>query len=1016
MSDLSIESFYPNYKEISDKDFYNSIFYKKEFNENILEKYEKFPEKPGDLMNHQKIVKYFLSSHTPYNNLLLYHMPGSGKTCTTIGVIEQIKKEAKMKGALIFASGKNLLNNYLFELVYKCTDGRYIPENEENISEIEKIHKIQKLTSYYQFFTFETFANYLGEITDQSIQLKFSNHIIVIDEAHNLRNTEEFSPTIYNQFFRFLHTVKNVKILLLTGTPVKDHPKEIASLMNLILPMEKQLPVEDIFKEVYLIEKNGIISFNPRYYSTFLNSIKGYVSYVENMKSDIPQIFSGNFKLNQFVLDTDEMSEFQTRIYLQALANDKNIKNIYSNSRQAILFVFPDSTFGFDGFKNNIKKELVKWTDKKEEKVYNFFFTPPIFAYFNLKTIEEKLEKVYQCSSKYAKTIQNILKAKEAGKNVFVYCGFVNGSGLIVFSILLSLFGYSKATGKETTKEKRFAILSNTTTTTKQIKTIINRFNQDDNANGDYIQVIIGSKIINEGISFYNIQEEEILTPHWNFSETQQAIARGFRLNSHKALVEKNPTKKITVNVHLRTSLLNSLFPKNENFFSIDQKMYEISEKKEYGIQEMKKLLRNSAVDCALNYKRNFNGEDYTCFEFNAKENKIDDSSYNLFFYQEEKLKVIEIIRNIFSTFFSLEFVVLKEKINNLLKKEITEKLLMIILQEIIEQNVSIINFYGFMNFLRESNNIYYLVEKIGVNNNFFSSYYTENINLTPKKSFLDVVKEKQIVNQKELLHFVNNSTNFELIQNLLSKFSFDVQESFLEKIILKKIINSNLSETENKIFLYYENFFKTFVIVFDQKKNFEKTAWISWLNPDKIRVLFVNKYLDNNTFYHEEWENASDDMIEIYKNFKKGINENDNLKKYGFFGQYSKATDEFCIKNVDMGKGRRCLNWALDDLLRIIIFHLKIDLKKFNLSGFIEKYKDFSEEELEIQIRNDDLLNIIFENSKIYSKDEMLSGLFFINKKIKDLCSIIRDDMESKNILIEDASCGQQKKRKELI
>ncbi len=50
---------------------------------------------------------------------------------------------------------------------------------------------------------------------------------------------------------RFIHLLTNKKVLLLTGTPMKDGPQEIASLMNLILPLTQQMPTNKNFLKEY---------------------------------------------------------------------------------------------------------------------------------------------------------------------------------------------------------------------------------------------------------------------------------------------------------------------------------------------------------------------------------------------------------------------------------------------------------------------------------------------------------------------------------------------------------------------------------------------------------------------------------------------------------------------------------------------------------------------------------------------------------------------------------------------
>ena len=57
----------------------------------------------------QLFLKNFISPLSPYNNLLIYHKTGTGKTCTMITIIEQFKKYIK-----------NLRNN--LELDYTNND------------------------------------------------------------------------------------------------------------------------------------------------------------------------------------------------------------------------------------------------------------------------------------------------------------------------------------------------------------------------------------------------------------------------------------------------------------------------------------------------------------------------------------------------------------------------------------------------------------------------------------------------------------------------------------------------------------------------------------------------------------------------------------------------------------------------------------------------------------------------------------------------------------------------------
>ena len=287
-----ITEFIPKYPEIKesknellnpyDENFYSALYHKKELYENKLEKLEKFPE-DGGFLKSQINFSRIMSSYTPYNNILLMSEMGTGKTCASIALIEKILKSenSTFTGAMIFASGKGLLRNYKDEIVRQCTKGQYIPPNFNLLTSEEKERRINKLVyKYYDFGdfgsnlsnTFETFAKKIRRKSAQTIIDEYSNKIIVIDEVHNIRLSEykvdeygrrirrkkddtiKESVDIYKEFHRFLHLVKNCKIILMSGTPINDKIEEFADIMNLILPINDQFPTKKKFIDNYFTE------------------------------------------------------------------------------------------------------------------------------------------------------------------------------------------------------------------------------------------------------------------------------------------------------------------------------------------------------------------------------------------------------------------------------------------------------------------------------------------------------------------------------------------------------------------------------------------------------------------------------------------------------------------------------------------------------------------------------------------------------------------------------------------
>jgi superfamily II DNA or RNA helicase len=138
---MDVIEFLPKYPNIDDSkypvlnpyksNFYEAIFQKKEFYQNRLDRVEAFPRERGVLTKYQQIITRYMSSHSPYDKILLVHAMGTGKTCSAVGAIEQIREERGhiFDGAIILAKGTPVLDNFAKELVEKCTPGQYLPEN-----------------------------------------------------------------------------------------------------------------------------------------------------------------------------------------------------------------------------------------------------------------------------------------------------------------------------------------------------------------------------------------------------------------------------------------------------------------------------------------------------------------------------------------------------------------------------------------------------------------------------------------------------------------------------------------------------------------------------------------------------------------------------------------------------------------------------------------------------------------------------------------------------------------------
>lgn len=312
---------------------------------------------------------------------------------------------------------------------------------------------------------------------------------------------------------------------------MKDDPSEFASVMNLILPLDSQFVNEKLFMNRYF-DKNG--TFKSSMIEDFQRRIKGRVSYLKAMPSEVKKVFIGQKEINRsknnlkhFIVYPDKMSEFQSLNYLKTYEKDKTERSIFINSRQCSLFVFPDGTSGNAGFiqsryvqkKKTIRKADDPLNAKKAVVRVKIVYTLGRELANELTESNDRtgptgsLSKLQKFSSKYAKTIK-IINETYPSKNL-VYCEYVNGSGAILFAKILELFGFSEATGNEITKKKRYILLTDQTIQANNLQTLLRKYNRVENIDGEYISVIIGSRIISEGFTFKNIRREFILTGHW---------------------------------------------------------------------------------------------------------------------------------------------------------------------------------------------------------------------------------------------------------------------------------------------------------------------------------------------------------------------------------------------------------------------------------------------------------------------------------------------------------------------
>ena len=85
---------------------------------------------------HQMIVKQYLNSFSPYRGLLLFHGLGSGKTCSSIGIIESMKYN---KEHIFIMTPASLQKNYKTQMRF-CGNQIYKEQNFWEFVELPRDH------------------------------------------------------------------------------------------------------------------------------------------------------------------------------------------------------------------------------------------------------------------------------------------------------------------------------------------------------------------------------------------------------------------------------------------------------------------------------------------------------------------------------------------------------------------------------------------------------------------------------------------------------------------------------------------------------------------------------------------------------------------------------------------------------------------------------------------------------------------------------------------------------------
>jgi hypothetical protein len=252
--------------------------------------------------------------------------------------------------------------------------------------------------------------------------------------------------------------------------------------------------------------------------------------------------------------------------------------------------------------------------------------------------------------------------------------------------------------------------------------------------------------------------------------------------------------------------------------------------------------------------------------------------------YSRSEVKDIMIgISRIFLTHFRKSFSYIKSKF-----PDNTEYEILTALKNIIDESIIIKNKYGFTSYLKEDNNIYFLVNSLSVENNSFSNYYSRIPNIINDDTFLDILTDVQIKNLPVRIKTICKNSKKETFSKLIKTIPDEVQEMFIETAIAAEVKGVNHNKNIRQLVLDY---FVNYIHKID-----DNDMWVS----DKGEQL--------RCFEDDIWKDCDKKYDNILEEKMKDRKSTLEKNPWGYYGQRNPETGVFSIVNIITQKEKQQL------------------------------------------------------------------------------------------------------------
>ena len=642
-------------------------------------------------------VRNFMSFQTPYNGLLLYHGLGTGKTCSAISICEEMRTYLQQMGItkrLIIVASPVVQENFKLQLfderklrkvnglwnIKACIGNKFIkeinPMNMKGLSRSKVIRQIKRLIRQsYLFKGYGEFANYIEKIMNKGIpsgsstevqerirkknlRKEFSNRMLVIDEVHNIRLSKEGKVKVSSDNLgKLVEATNNLKLLLLSATPMFDSYSEIIWILNLLLLNDKRYPItqrevfttkgtfqtqkgEEIGKDLLIRKSTGYVSY-VRGENPFIFPYRIWPREALNSDSFFSLMQDGIWKYPKYQINGGEIvqpielidlvinniGKYQNLGYRKLVEYLKKTNPVFKKSSSSISFTILEAPL--QALNMIYPHKDLENDDENDEDIIPYIYGSKGLA--RVMQFQPKTKRNFTYKDKTLKNFGEIFSPEEIGKYsgkiayicnkiknsegiVFVYSQYIDG-GAIPIALALESMGITRYGTVP-------SLFKKTPTTALNVLTMKPKKDNEEFKPAKYI-MITGQKSLTPDVKrelkaatdIGNVNGEKVKviiisragSEGLDFQNIRQMhiLDPWYNMNRSEQIIGRAvrskshcmlPYAKRNVEIYLYGTQLD-----NHEEEAIDLYIYRVAERKALLIANVTRVLKETAIDCLLN-------------------------------------------------------------------------------------------------------------------------------------------------------------------------------------------------------------------------------------------------------------------------------------------------------------------------------------------------------------------------------------------------------------------------------